>query len=212
MGEAMLLVEDLLLLVLDGQTGRRLVSGVNTGLAGAVLIELADLGLVDVDSSDRGRIVLLPAPLPAHPLLVEALRRVSMKAGSSPATAMRTLTSGLRGQVSDNLINAGIVDREDSRMLGLFPVSCLPVRDVAYVSALKEHMAAVLIEADPDERTCTLICLLSSFNVLNRVLEVPNRRAVRRRARQIFRGEWQASALSAAVFATISAQHQTNWG
>lgn len=69
------------------------------------------------------------------------------------------------------------------------------------VSALKEHMAAVLVEAEPDERTCTLICLLSSFNVLTRVLHVPNRRDVKRRTRQIFKGEWQASALSAAVFA-----------
>jgi hypothetical protein len=206
----MLLAEDLQLLVLDGETGWTMVGDVNIGLAGAVLIELADLGLVDVDSAYRGRVVLLPAPLPTHPLLVEALRRVKAKEGRRPSTVMRTLARGLRAQVADNLVNAGIVDRAEYRVLGLFPLRYLPVRDVAYVSALKEHVAAVLVEAEPDERTCTLICLLSSFNALTRVIDVPNLRAVKRRARQIFSGEWEASALSAAVFATISAHHSTD--
>jgi hypothetical protein len=117
------------------------------------------------------------------------------------------LTRGLRAQVADNLVHAGMVDRAEYRVLGLFPLRYLPIRDVAYVSALKEHMAAVLIEAEPDERTCTLISLLTSFKALTRVIDVPNLRAVKHRARQIVRGECEASALSKAVFATISNQH-----
>jgi hypothetical protein len=38
-GETVLFAEDLLLLVLDGETGWTMVSDVSTGLAGAVLIE-----------------------------------------------------------------------------------------------------------------------------------------------------------------------------
>lgn len=72
-GEIMLLAEDLMLLVLDGETGWTMVTDVSTGLAGAVLIELADLGQVDVDSADDGRVVLLPAPLERHDIPLACL-------------------------------------------------------------------------------------------------------------------------------------------
>jgi hypothetical protein len=120
-----------------------------------------------LNSAEHLRVVPLLAPLPTHPLLVEALRRVQAKERRRPWEVMRTLTRGLRAEIADNLVNAAWSTGPNTVWLGLFPLRYLPGRDVAYVSALKEHVAAVLIEAEPDERTCTLISLLCSFKAFD---------------------------------------------
>lgn len=206
----MLLAEDLLLLTLHGRTGRRMVNNDTTALAGAVLIELADLGLVDVDRPVRGRIVIHPAPQPTHPLLARALDKVRTKEGRRVRDVLRPLGRGLRAQLTDSLVNAAVVRRKQYRVLGLFPVIRLPVREIEYQSSLRQHVRAILVDdAEPDEHLCTLIALLYSLNAVATVIntDVPDpwapTWAAERRATEIARAEWQASALSNDVGSAI---------
>jgi hypothetical protein len=199
----MLLAEDLLLLTLHARTGRRMVANVVTALAGAVLIELADMGLVDVDRPVRGRIVIHPAPKPTHPMLTTALDKVRSKEGRRVRDVLRPLGRGLRAQLADSLVNARFVRRREHRVLGVFPVIHLPVLEVEYHSSLRDHVRAVLLDdVEPDEHLCTLISLLTSLNAVATVINaaVPDpraaTRAAERRAAEITKTEWRASALS----------------
>lgn len=200
----MLLAEDLLLLVLDAQTGQSRVNDFTPVLAGAVLIELCDRGLVDVDKPVRGRIVIHPAEPPTHPLLVTALNKVKAKAGRRPRDVIRPLGKGLLAQLTDSLVDADMVRRKEHRVLRLFPVTRLPVLDVGYQTSLREHVRAVLDGAMPDEHLCTLISLLDTVNAVTRVVDVSNERAARYRATEIAKSERQASALAEAVQAAVT--------
>ncbi len=205
----MLLAEELLLLALDDETGRVGISEIDKGIAGAVLIELALLDRVRVaekgESVRRGRLVVRPGPAPAHPVLAAGLGVLADREGRKPDRVVDRLARGLRERVAAGLVEAGVLRRERRRVLGLFPAERLFARDTAHEAAVRERISAALAGAAPDERTAALIALLSALKAVTAVVDVPDRRAARRRAREIAEGQWAAAAVRKAVQATNAA-------
>lgn len=205
----MLLAEELLLLALDDRTGRVGVREIDKGLAGAVLLELALLGRVRVaekrENVRAGRLVLQPGPPPGHPVLDAGLATLEDREGRRPERVIGALGKDLRDRLADGLVAAGVLRRERHRVLGLFPTRRLHAQDGTHEAAVRERIQAALRGATPDERTAALIALLSALKAVTTVFEVPDKRAARRRAREIAEGQWAATAVRKAVEAALAA-------
>ncbi|QWF84658.1 GOLPH3/VPS74 family protein [Amycolatopsis sp. CA-230715] len=208
----MLLAHDLLLLLLDDESGKLSpsMSAPDKALAGAVLIELALNGAIDVggeqDTVKPGRIKVLDGKVPAHPVLRSAAEIVRANEGRKPDQVLGPISRGLREELAEELVRDGILRRQEKRVLGLFPVERLPAADSAHEDALRADLVAVLTEERrPDERTGPLISLLSAMNAVTRVLAVPDARAAKRVAKEIAKGDWAAAAVRRAVEAVQSA-------
>lgn len=199
----MLLAEELLLLGLDDRTGKVVVSELDKGLAGAVLIELALTERVRVAEKGEpvraGRLVVMPGPAPAHPVLADALELVAAKEGRRPKDMIGKLSQRLRERLADDLVARGVLRREKHKVLGLFPTTRLPALDSGHEAGVRGRIEAALGGATPDERSAALIALLHAIRGLPHVFAVPDKRAANRRAKEIAEGQWAAAAVRKAI-------------
>ena len=205
----MLLAEELLLLALDPRTGKNRVSNIEKGLAGAVLLELALLDRVRVTEKGEqvraGRLVLRSGPAPEHPALTTGLEVLTSREGRKPQHVLDALAKRLRERLADGMLETGVLRREWRKTLGLFPSQRLFAQDTAGRPADRERFRAALDGATPDERTAAIISLVSALNAVTTVFDVHDRRAARRRAKEIAQGNWAAAAVRKAVEAVYAA-------
>jgi hypothetical protein len=199
----MLLAEELLLLALDDESGKVVVTELDKGLAGAVLVELMLAERVRVaekgESVRAGRLVLRPGPAPADPILANGLAVLAHREGRKPEYVLDALANDLRRKLADRLVEAGVLRREKRKVLGLFPAERLPAQDSTHEATVRERIRAALAGARPDERTAALISLLSALNAVTTVVAVPDKRAANRRANEIAKGQWAAAAVRKAI-------------
>ncbi|MFC5291112.1 GPP34 family phosphoprotein [Actinokineospora guangxiensis] len=195
----MLVAHDLLLLLIDDESGKVSfgMSEPDKALAGAVLVDLAERDLVGVAD---GRLAAKPGPTPPEPVLAQALAVVRERDGQKPKNVLGPLAKGLRDHLADDLVEAGILRRDEKKVLGLFPTTRLPTADASRETTLRAHLAAVLAgTAEPDGRTGALIALLHAMDVVTRVIPADDKKAAKRRAKQIAVGDWAAAAVRKAV-------------
>lgn len=204
-----LLAEELLLLALDDESGKVVVTELDKGLAGAVLVELTLAERIRVaekgESVRAGRLVLRPGPEPGDPILAGALALLAHREGRKPQYVLDALAKDLRRRLADRLVQAGVLRREKRKMLGLFPAERLPAQDSTHEATVRERIRDALCGAEPDERTAALISLLSALNAVTKVVDVPDRRAANRRAKEIAKGQWAAAAVRKAIEAVNAA-------
>jgi|1185.fasta_scaffold11434_2 hypothetical protein len=200
------LADDLLLLLLDDRTGRPRLDRTKLDLAlgGAVLLQLALDHRVDVapGSPRRAKVVVVDAVPTGDAVLDDALRRV----GARPARADKlvpAISKGLRPLLLERAERAGLVRREEDRVLGLFRRQRWPATDGVRGRELTGRLRDVLVVgATPDPRTSALVALLASVDAAHVVVGTRNRAeraAVRGRAREIADGAWVADAVRRAV-------------
>src|ERR1700712_228286 len=160
-----LIAEDLLLLLLDDQTGRMThTTYLQLGVGGALLVELALTEAVQVARKTswlaRPKVTATSVLSPDDPVLAQALATVREK----PRTAQDLVTrlgKDQRDVLLGRLADRGLVRREEGRVLGLFPRTAWPVRDSSAETELRRRLADVLVRgADPEARTGALVRLL----------------------------------------------------
>ena len=209
-----LLAEDLLLLVLDDETGAQTLDGTRTDLAlgGALLLELALAGRVALTRDGpwwaREQVgVTDPAPL-GDALLDEALVTVAEKPRGSQELVGR-LGKGVRARLLERLQARGVLERRSDTVLGLFPRTRWPTADSRHEEQVRARLRDVLLVGlAPDQRTGALTALLVAVDKAHAVLpglSREERRAVKVRARAVAEGAWAAEAVSAAVAAMQAA-------
>ncbi|MDR7274205.1 GOLPH3/VPS74 family protein [Catenuloplanes atrovinosus] len=206
----MLIVEDLLLLLLDDETGTPAKAGtLPYALGGAVLVELAMLGRVDTAKGNLLTGAQVTAvgdgPLP-DPLLQEAYDEIARKP-RSVQTLLLKIGGGLWDTVVERLIAQGQIRRESKRVLGLFRTTRLPAADTGHEAELRRVIRAVLVDgAEPDPRTAAIIALLSGSGALPELRPlIAWSGDVHRRAKELEKGHWGAAAVGTAVARTAAA-------
>jgi hypothetical protein len=207
-----LIAEDLLLLMLDDESGAAQSSNLSTALGGAALVELALDRLVEVGEKRRfwrtARVVVVPgAPPPTDPVLAEAFAKVAAKERTAQDLVGR-LGRGLTERLAGRLVDQGILVRRDDRLLGIFPRKRWRKVATSHVDDVRRSLAAALVRGqDPDERTAALIALLVAVDRAHKVVdrEGLSSRDVRRRAKEIAEGDWAAKAVRDAIDATTAA-------
>ncbi|PXY27498.1 GOLPH3/VPS74 family protein [Prauserella muralis] len=203
----MLIAEDLLLLVFDNEEGKPVggVSNLEYSLAGALLIELAIRGRVDVtteaDEGKPGRLVVRDATPTGEPALDDALGKLSTVEGKKPKDAIGPLSGNeLSKRLLGGLAERGILRQEKGKVLGLFPVTRWPAEDSQHEEATRADLRRVLVEGqEPGERTGALIALLAGMGVVTDVVTSDDPRMVERRAKEIAEGNWAGQAMRKAV-------------
>lgn len=208
----MLIIEDYLLLLFDDVTGKPIgdTSHLEVVGGGALLVELALLGRVDLASDGRGghtgRVVVRDAGPTGNALLDEALVVVRSREGKKPTGIVAPLAKLKPAtRALGALADCGILRREAGHVLGIFPTTRWPAVDSRYEEDLRLRLRHVLIEgAEPDERLAALVAILSAVKQAGRVLapargtDAPlgslTRREVDRRAKAVAQGSWAGDA------------------
>lgn len=207
-----LIAEDLLLLLLDDDSGKlRLTSYPQTVLGGALLVELATTGAVEVEEKTGLWLSATVRPVdgaaPADPVLRAAYDVVAAKPRTAQDLVDR-LGKGARDALADRLAGRGILERREDRALGLFPRTRWPAVDSSHEQEVRRRLTTVLVHGvDPDERTGALVALLSAIDKPHKVVDHQGRSSgeVRKRAKRIARGDWAAKAVRDAITASTAA-------
>lgn len=207
-----LIAEDVLLLLLDDESGK--IAGATTldaVLGGALLIELALDGLVAVTVPERrwasARVRVSGPALPAEPILRDALRIVREKERRAQDLVPK-LGKGRKAELLDRLVQRGLVRREEDRVLGLFPRTRWPAADSRHEQELRGRLHAVLVDgADPDPRTAAVVAVLKAADQVHTVVTAPgvSKREIKRRAEAVAEGAWAATAVREAIQAATTA-------
>jgi hypothetical protein len=144
---------------------------------------------------------------PGDPLLRTAYDLVAERPRSAQDLVTR-LGKGLQPRLGQRLAERGIVERRDSRLLGVFPRSTWPSVDATHEQQVRRAVGASLVQGvTPDEHTGALIALLSAADRAHKVVdhEGMSSREVRRRAKEIAEGDWAAKAVRDAIQAATAA-------
>lgn len=201
-----LIAEDLLLLLLDDETGaQRASTSTDTVLGGALLVQLAAEDLVQLQPSEsrwRSDDDVVPAPGAAarDPLLQQSLSRVAERPRAAKAL-LDPIGKGVRDELTRRLADRGILERQDDKVMGMFPRTRWPALDSRHEQEVRHHIGAALVhDQRPGQRTAALIALLlgaDELDVIDR--EGRSRKDIKRRAQEIADGDWASEAVGKAV-------------
>lgn len=210
----MILAEDVLLLLVDDESGRAVVDKTRLGLAlaGGVLLDLATLGRVDVagpgEQVKAGRLVVRDDRPTDDDVLDEALRRIALMGPKKPESVLQTLAKGLRENLLDRLTVRGILRAEEGRILGIFPTHSWPAADSSHERQVRAGLRDVLVAGrTPAPREAALISLLQAIDQVPKALGdvgVPARQ-LRRRAKDVASASFADEAVRKAVQAVSAA-------
>jgi hypothetical protein len=145
---------------------------------------------------------------PADPLLTEALGVIAEKQRSAQDLVRRLGGNELQPRLADRLVQRGILRREDSRVLGIFPRHRWPTVDATHEVEVRRSLSAALVGGqEPDPRTAGLVALLAALDLAHRTIEHEGlgNREIKRRAKAIADGDWAAAGVRAAVQAATAA-------
>lgn len=197
----MTITEDLVLLLLDPNTGRAVVdsTSLDRAIGGALLLDLAtrERLLADGDGG-KARLSVPKAAPTGDALLDDAADRL---AGSTlrAQKAVERLARRTRTPVLERLVERGLVRRERSRLLGILPVTTWPTADARPGEELRGRVAAVLRDGvRPDQHVALLISLLHAVKAEHKVVDGA-RRQLRARAAEVAAGDWAGVAVRKAV-------------
>jgi hypothetical protein len=97
------------------------------------------------------------------------------------------------------LVNRGLVRREESKVLGLFPRTSWSAVDSAHEDEVRTGLVAVLVNGQqPDAQIGGLVALLHAVNAVHKVVD-GDKKALRARAKQISEDNWAGTAVKKAV-------------
>ena len=207
-----MIAEDLLLLLLDDESGKlTLTSYPQPVLGGALLVELATTGAVEIEEKagvwHSAKVRAVAGAAPQDPVLRTAYDVVAAKSRTAQDLVDR-LGKGTRDALADRLTARGVLARQDDRVLGMFPRTRWPAVDSSREHEVRRLLTAVLVQgAEPDERTGALVALLSAIDKPHTVVDHEGLSAgeVRKRAKQIAKGDWAAKAVRDAITASTAA-------
>ncbi|GAA4732397.1 hypothetical protein GCM10023350_14720 [Nocardioides endophyticus] len=179
---ATLIAEDLLLLLLDDASGKLTATAYpQTVLGGALLIELALTGAVEIEEKSgvwkTAKVHPAPDAAPQDDVLRAGYDLLAEKERGAQDLVDR-LGKRLKDQLADRL------------------------------AARRRALTATLVSgAEPDQRTAALVAILSAIDKAHKVVDHQgmSSRDVRKRAKQISEGAWAAEAVRDAITASVAA-------
>ncbi|QKS87208.1 GOLPH3/VPS74 family protein [Curtobacterium flaccumfaciens] len=173
---------------LDGST-------LDTGLAGAVLADLALRGAISLQD---GLVAVVNGATTGDPVLDGVVG--SIAAAGAPRKAKwwvsRLGKRQLRDDVFAGLVERGVISVEQGKVLGLFPTTKHPERDGAPEALLRSGIADVLAgRAGPTPFSAAVIGLLDATNTLRKQFGAVDKDLVK----EITSGSWASPAVKAVL-------------
>ena len=173
----------------------------NNGLGGALLLELALAGRVDV--LDKKVVVLDPSPV-GDPLLDDALGRIAAEEKTRrPGHWVSKFAKDTRPRVLDKLVRDGVLTVEKDKVLWVFPRTKYPAvggAQPAVEAAARDRMRAAVLGSGPVEPHTAALCSLVAATELDRkVFAELDRKQVKTRLKEIGAGAWAADAVKKTI-------------
>jgi hypothetical protein len=200
---------DLVLLTTDPATGkaRKGSAAPDAVIGGALLLDLVAAGAVTLEGEGRKARVVVTDPAPrSDPLLEQGLARLRDRKPAKAQSVVTRLAKKARQAAYDALTATGKVRAREEQVIGIFPVTRYDVVDVAGREALVEALREVLLADRPaDEHTGPLVGLLHAGDLLGVVVDRPDRKRAKERAKQVSEGDWAAKGVRDAIAAANAA-------
>lgn len=206
----MLIAEELILLTLEDITGQpvkglRNLATRDVLVGGALLAELALAGAAEVHQQSFWR-----SPK-VRPVKVQVADDASLQHAydivcerpRTPPKVVKRIGTGMAAYLIGHLVDQGLLRAEDRKGL-FFSTTVHPVLDPRSKQPVRDRIAGVLLHGHtPDERTGTLIALLSAVDQAHRLFVSPTvpPRVVKKRAKEIARADWAAGAVREVIIA-----------
>ena len=205
-----LIAEDLLLLLLDDQSGKPISNHLDVALGGAVLVDLALEGLVEVASHGSllgsAKLRRAPGAIAGDRILAGALGAV---AENKPAQRLVVkVGKGLLDPLAERQRRRGVLDRREDKVLGLVTRTRWPSRDPSRKEAIRRGLVVILVQGGrPDARSAALIGLLLAVHRLHRTVSHPDAsaRSVKKRAKEVAEESWASPTIKDAVAVATAA-------
>ena len=212
-----LIAEDLLLLLLDDRSGKPQTAHLEIALGGAVLVDLALEGLVEVASHgsllSSAKLRRAPGATSGDRILAGALGAVAENQAAQRLVVK--VGKGLVDPLAERQCRRGVLDRREEKVLGLVTRTRWPSRDPSRKEAIRRALVVILVQRGrPDARSAALIGLLLAVHRLHRTVSHPDAsaRSVRKRAKEVAEESWASpttrDAVAVATAATAAA-HST---
>ena len=198
------LPELLLLVALDDEGGADTANwgtGVEAGLAGALLLELLEAGCLE---EEDGKLVPAACDPPADPVAAEALEviRADEKRRDAKGWVGRLPKEikPLRARIAEGLVERGVLEERQRKVLGMTVSPRYPEADPEPERRLRAALTEVLVTGrEPTQREAMLAGLLHAYDLVKRVVPKEDRRAARKRAKELAKSEAIAGAVGSAV-------------
>ncbi len=205
-----LIAEDLLLLLLDDQSGKPNTGHLDLALGGAVLVDLALEGLVEVASHGSllgsAKLRRAPGAMAGDRILAGALAAV---AENKPAQKLvAKVGKGLLDPLAERQRRRGVLDRREEKVLGLVTRTRWPSRDPSRKEAVRRGLVVILVQGGrADARSAALIGLLLAVHRLHRTVSHPDAsaRSVKKRAKEVAEESWASPTIKDAVAVATAA-------
>jgi golgi phosphoprotein 3 len=204
------LSQDLILLALNPQTGKTRFSfyaALEYGLVGSLLLDLVLQGKLEIDNNNR--VIGAIAGNTGDEFLDRHLNEVL--ASSRPRTARFWITRWRRRYrwfqpiVLQNLVDLGVLQRQEQRIFGLFPMQRYFLTDESIQREIVQQVRAAVLEGTGlDSRMAALISLMQASHLTDAVFRPEERPEAGSRIKAIVREELVGQAVSKAIF-TIQA-------
>lgn len=202
---ALTLAEEFLLLVFDDDRGKPMIDGtkMDAAVAGAAIVELTLDGALGL--SEKGRLVRT-GRTPADPRLAELVEVVDGRKPKdavskvSGVAAWRNRSRGLRAALLADLAEAGALTEEKYKILKVFPSTAWKPGDGRAEAEILGRVRAVVVGArPPEDRTAALVSILHATDVLPKLFPDADKKAVKRRGKEISDGGWGGPAVRQAI-------------
>jgi|KBSSwiStaDraftv2_1062776.scaffolds.fasta_scaffold157612_3 hypothetical protein len=199
------LSEQLLLLSYDEISGRPAIPARNLdyGLAAARLLDLSYAGALTITNG-----FLVPTGKGTDPVLA----KFGNNRHSADWWVYHLADAGYRQDLLDRLVQRGLLDQRDHRVLGIFPVRAYPEVDPAQERMLADHLREVLTgNATPDQRSVSLLALTHACGLDKHLFPQVDRHTMLLRLGDLTASEWCGRAVrniitsvNAAVISAVS--------
>ncbi|MDV8024424.1 GOLPH3/VPS74 family protein [Rhodococcus sp. IEGM 1330] len=201
-----LIAEDLLLLLLDDDSGKPLADSTKLPrvLAGALVVELAMSGSLRITGPDeqmKKDHVVVAGSTPGDELLRRVFDLVaSASRPMKPQKVIEKSQKNLTKVLVARLVAQGFVTEKKDKVLGLFPTTTWPARDTSHEKVLRDALRSALVDGTtPSPHTAALISLISAVDLTHKVIADADKKQLGHRAKQIAEGEWAGAAVRKAV-------------
>ncbi|GLZ78811.1 hypothetical protein Afil01_36180 [Actinorhabdospora filicis] len=195
------LADELLLIAYDDDTGRNRATGLELGLAGSLLLELALSERLRVDG--RKKVHVVSAASIGDEFADEALARVGADKPRTARSWVNTFSRKLLPRVRERLVGEGVLREEVHKVFGLFPYRYYPLADgrgEGEARARLERAAGNGVAGDA--RTAALAGLIRATSLERRALPGLSSWEARRVVKGLAEAGWAGEATREAIAAT----------
>ncbi len=204
--------ESYLLLELDEEKGHAgLESSLQTGMAGAILADLALTGHIQIGEDKHHRVERVPGkPRLKDPLLAEALEKV--KKAKKPKTAQALVQEiahlkDLHHRAARGLVKKGVLKERQDKVLWVFNRTVFPESDPGPEQELRRrlHEAVMTDTSQVASETLALLSLVKATGLIKKIFAKEDLKKRKQRIEDLINGQAAGKATRGAVQALQAA-------